>query len=154
MGLTFNSTAPIEYIQIDARNLNITSANYQKFDNGGTGFEAGTDYTILLDLEQMGGNTHLTTYPIKLQEIRFVPNKTTATAGEQSIAIKALYAHYKHQVLMGDINADGEVNVSDVTALVNRILGDTTYPDTICDINGDGEVNVTDVTTLVNRLLK
>ena len=55
---------------------------------------------------------------------------------------------------MGDINADGEVNVSDVTALVNRILGDTTYPDTICDINGDGEVNVTDVTTLVNRLLK
>lgn len=154
VGLTFNSTAPIEYIQIDARNLNITSANYQKFDNGGTGFEAGTDYTILLDLEQMGGNTHLTTYPIKLQEIRFVPNKTTATAGEQSIAIKALYAHYKHQALIGDINADGEVNVSDVTALVNRILGDTTYPDTICDINADGEVNVTDVTTLVNRLLE
>ena len=54
----------------------------------------------------------------------------------------------------GDINGDGEVNVSDVTALINKILGSSTYSDTVCDINGDGEINVSDVTALINMILK
>ena len=54
----------------------------------------------------------------------------------------------------GDINGDGEVNVSDVTALINKILGSSTYTNTVCDINGDGEINVSDVTALINMILK
>ena len=54
----------------------------------------------------------------------------------------------------GDINGDGEVNVSDVTALINKILGSSTYSDAVCDINGDGEINVSDVTALINLILK
>ena len=54
----------------------------------------------------------------------------------------------------GDINGDGEVNVSDVTALINKILGSSTYSDAVCDINGDGEINVSDVTALINMILK
>ena len=54
----------------------------------------------------------------------------------------------------GDINGDGEVNVSDVTALINKILGSSTYTDAVCDINGDGEINVSDVTALINLILK
>ena len=55
--------------------------------------------------------------------------------------------------LKGDINGDGIVNVSDVTALVNKILGEAEYTDAVCDINGDGVVNVSDVTALVNIIL-
>ena len=54
----------------------------------------------------------------------------------------------------GDINGDGEINVSDVTALINKILGSSTYSDASCDINGDGEINVSDVTALINMILK
>ena len=54
----------------------------------------------------------------------------------------------------GDINGDGEVNVSDVTALINKILGSSTYSDAVCDINGDGEINVSDVTALINLILE
>ena len=54
----------------------------------------------------------------------------------------------------GDINGDGEINVSDVTALINKILGSSTYSDASCDINGDGEINVSDVTALINLILK
>ncbi|MDO4511168.1 MAG: leucine-rich repeat protein [Bacteroidales bacterium] len=55
--------------------------------------------------------------------------------------------------LKGDVNGDGEVNVSDVTALINRILGTASYADSVCDINADGNVNVSDVTALINQIL-
>ncbi len=153
IGLTFVSSEPLDYIQIDVRNLNITSANYQKFE-GNSGFEAGKEYTIKVDMDQIGGINSLNTYPINIQEIRFVPNKTTATAGAQTIDIKAFYAHYrKNAVITGDVNGDGEVNVSDVTALINKILGTADYSDAVCDINADGTINVSDVTALINLIL-
>lgn len=55
---------------------------------------------------------------------------------------------------LGDINADGEINVSDVTALINKILDASDYSNEVCDINGDGEINVSDVTALINMILK
>ena len=51
------------------------------------------------------------------------------------------------------MNADGSVNVSDVTALVNQIIGSGSYSAQACDVNGDGEVNVSDVTALVNLII-
>ncbi len=53
----------------------------------------------------------------------------------------------------GDINGDGEVNASDVTALINKVLGSADFSNEACDINGDGVVNVTDVTALINLIL-
>ena len=53
----------------------------------------------------------------------------------------------------GDVNVDGKMNVSDVTSLINMILGVTTMDDFIGDVNGDGKVNVSDVTALVNLIL-
>ncbi|MDO4510637.1 MAG: choice-of-anchor J domain-containing protein [Bacteroidales bacterium] len=53
----------------------------------------------------------------------------------------------------GDINGDGVLNVSDVTALVNYLLGEADYPEAVCDINGDGRVNISDVTALINIII-
>ena len=57
--------------------------------------------------------------------------------------------------LKGDINGDGEVNVADVTTLVDYILGKnpTNCNESACDINGDNEINVSDVTSLVDIIL-
>lgn len=60
----------------------------------------------------------------------------------------------KPQSIVGDIDGNGEVNVSDVTALINHILNAATYESSLCDIDGNGEVNVTDVTALINILLR
>ena len=55
--------------------------------------------------------------------------------------------------LKGDVNRDGKVNVSDVTALINMILGVITKDEESADVNGDGKINVSDVTALVNIIL-
>ena len=55
---------------------------------------------------------------------------------------------------IGDINLDGNVEVSDVTTLVNMIHNGETANLELADINADGKVNVSDVTALVNIILK
>ena len=55
--------------------------------------------------------------------------------------------------LRGDVNGDGKVNVTDVTALVNMILGVIPKDENSADVNGDGKMNVSDVTALVSIIL-
>ena len=53
---------------------------------------------------------------------------------------------------LGDINLDGAVDVTDVNAVINMILGKETL-DSIADVNGDGAVDVTDVNAIINIIL-
>ncbi|MBQ2490155.1 MAG: hypothetical protein II539_00535, partial [Muribaculaceae bacterium] len=57
------------------------------------------------------------------------------------------------QGLQGDVNGDGRVNVSDVSALINMILGLEPMAEARADVNGDGRVNVSDVSALINIIL-
>ena len=56
--------------------------------------------------------------------------------------------------LRGDVNGDGSVNISDVTALINYLLtGNASGINlTNADVNSDGSVNISDVTALINYL--
>ena len=54
--------------------------------------------------------------------------------------------------LVGDVNIDGLVDISDVVALVNMILG-TTEKNAPADVNNDGLVDISDVVALVNIIL-
>ena len=55
----------------------------------------------------------------------------------------------------GDINCDGLVNVTDITALISYLLGGQPQPfnHAAADVTGDGDINVTDATVLINFLL-
>lgn len=56
--------------------------------------------------------------------------------------------------IKGDVNGDGEVDVTDINCIVNVILGTATketYPK--ADVNGDGDIDVTDVNALINIIL-
>ena len=55
----------------------------------------------------------------------------------------------------GDANGDGNVDVNDVTTVINYILGKNPDPFVFdnANVNGDDEVNVNDVTMIINMIL-
>lgn len=55
----------------------------------------------------------------------------------------------------GDVNLDGVADVSDVTALINYVLGGggSPFDKTEADFNGDGVIDVTDATAIINLVL-
>ena len=61
----------------------------------------------------------------------------------------------KNASLRGDVNGDGNVNISDVTALINYLLSGNAAGVNLggADVNQDGNVNISDVTALINYLL-
>ena len=54
--------------------------------------------------------------------------------------------------LIGDVNNDGKVNITDVTYLINLLLSNANPP-AEADVNIDGSANISDVTALINILL-
>ena len=56
------------------------------------------------------------------------------------------------QVDTGDLNSDGQVNGTDLVALVEVVLGRQTKTEA-ADVNGDGQVNGTDIVALSNIIL-
>ena len=57
--------------------------------------------------------------------------------------------------LVGDVNDDGEVNIGDVTMIINVILGGDIDADMLAraDVNVDGEVNISDVNRVIDIIL-
>lgn len=57
--------------------------------------------------------------------------------------------------LNGDVNKDGAVNIADVTALIDYLLGSDPANINLdaADVNGDNTINIADVTALIDLLL-
>ena len=58
--------------------------------------------------------------------------------------------------IMGDVNSDKKIDISDVVGMVNHILGNTpstSFKVHAADINKDGNIDISDVVALVNMIL-
>lgn len=77
--------------------------------------------------------------------------RTFLKAGESNIGVTLSLAPGS-PVKPGDVNGDGEVNISDVTALIDLLLSGETGTE-MADVNNDGEVNISDVTSIIDMLL-
>ena len=100
--------------------------------------------------------TDMGNYPITLSSIQLNMNTSTTDKVYEMhfTGLETVYLDVPDTpVVKGDVNGDGVVNVSDVTSLINKILGMVEIADEKCDINGDGIINVSDVTALINLIL-
>ena len=57
-----------------------------------------------------------------------------------------------HDYEVGDVNHDHDVNIADVTALIDYLLGSGEV-DACANVNGDEGINIADVTALIDMLL-
>lgn len=119
IGIEFNSSITIDYLTIDVRNNKFTSSNYVRYDNDGNGFEAGKTHVVKIDIDALGGADDITTYPITLREMKFVPNKS-ATKGAQTLDLKRLYSHYNLSP-SGVTNPEADVKAPKVSVNGNVI---------------------------------
>ena len=131
---------------------------------GGISYQAVTPDTIIanqeivldlpiaswIDTDDMGN------YPITLSSIQvgMGASETGKQYTMQFLGFETVYNAVSPETLLkGDVNRDGKVNVTDVTALVNMILGVIAKDEESADVNHDGRINVSDVTALINIIL-
>lgn len=71
-------------------------------------------------------------------------------ASEVNLSIKATF-----DMVLGDVNGDGLVNIADAIGLVNYILGKAAFEvdELAADANEDGMLNITDAIAIVNLIL-
>lgn len=55
--------------------------------------------------------------------------------------------------VLGDINGDNVVSITDVTALIDSLLADSAIDNEVGDINGDNKVDISDLTALIDMIL-
>ena len=111
---------------------------------------SGTSGAILNAVLAVGENVETGIYDAKMSNIVF-----TKTDGEQLKMNDAEFKIVITNVIEGDANGDGEVNVADIVEVVNYILGKPSakFVHIAADFNGDGEVNVTDIVKIVSIIM-
>ena len=103
--------------------------------------------------------------PVHLPMVHFIKiynamNQYCGWIGETSTEVTGGIDYHPEeaqpQVMAGDVNGSGVVDVSDVTAEVNFILGTKSagYNPNVVDINADQSFDVSDVTSLINSILE
>ena len=159
--LQFNLQLP-EGVSINTNGVSLGSAtdghtlSVQTLDNGdllfilySMDFKAFKD-DELLRIPITAGNTE-TTSSGKLYTVR------TATADAVSHTCEDATFNVKvtEKILIGDVNGDGSLSVTDVGMMISYIL--QTNPEGFnkdaADMNGDGDITVTDVGALITKIL-
>ena len=119
----------------------------------GLGTITGTSGALLQLTFKAADNMKVGTYNATITDVDFITtggqhvrpaNSTFKVTIEKSTA-----------ALLGDANDDGFINMSDVTAVINYVLGKNPSPFVFAnaDVNGDGYINMTDATGIINIVL-
>lgn len=83
------------------------------------------------------------------------PDATAMLGCGTNVELPVTEIGYTYERMLGDVNGDASITISDVTALINYLLsGD---PTDLCLINADvyedGKLSIADVTSIINMLL-
>ena len=111
---------------------------------------ADQSWTDRLSYPTHSGNQSVGRFPDGCDDIYLFGIPSIGKANQMSI-----YAFNLNPFLLGDVNGDGFVNITDVTCLVNYIMNpeSTTIIFKATDINSDGMINITDAVGIVNIIL-
>ena len=155
--------------QLTARlmNNNVVSENYARIFANNSSMLAGneSDYTSLPTGEDCSFSGDWSTNDNDMHQLMTVQTEVTdgtLTLGVRSNAFFKVddfrLTYLGPTVTTGDVNSDGTINISDVSALISILLGKDNTPPYIynhdaADINHDNTITISDVSALINILL-
>ena len=87
--------------------------------------------------------------PDNMRIVAFIHRLGTRVTGVQVVNCEASSLF---DAVSGDINGDGLVDIADVNAVINMMLGKVA-PTAAADVNGDGSVDIADVNAVINLML-
>ena len=87
--------------------------------------------------------------PDNMRIVAFIHRLGTRVTGVQVLNCEASSLF---DAVSGDINGDGLVDIADVNAVINMMLGKVA-PTAAADVNGDGSVDIADVNAIINLML-
>ena len=65
------------------------------------------------------------------------------------VAYSTITVTEESPIVVGDVNRDGKVDISDIVAIINTIAGNSTYKDT-ANVNNDTAIDISDIVTVIN----
>ncbi len=77
-------------------------------------------------------------------------NYNDGTTAEFNLGGKVLVLFDEQSGLVGDVNADGKVDISDIVGIINHIAGSEGYSQQLCNVNGDAAVDISDIVAVIN----
>ena len=90
-------------------------------------------------------------------QLRFVSWQADVTScgAVKSVTLTPVSSSPQPGVLVGDVDNNGNVNIADVTALIDYLLSGNNAGINVqtADVDGDSHINIADVTALIDKLL-
>lgn len=110
----------------------------------------GNSGAILNAILDVAATVNAATHEGKISDILF-----TKSNGDQLKMNEAKFNIVISSYILGDANADGTVNVSDIVEMVNYIMNNASsrFVKVAADVNEDGDVNVTDIVKVVSVIM-
>ena len=119
---------------------------FMSYSLGIDAFSGSSGALVTLDIAST--NDFVGTATIALRNVLFTTTAGVEVAFGDELCIVTVNA----DGLIGDVNEDGFINISDVTTLIDYLLGSQITPFNTgnADMNDDGVVSIADVTALID----
>ena len=81
------------------------------------------------------------------------PDATATLGCGTNVELPVTELGYTYERMPGDVDGDGSIGISDVTTLIDMMLGTATGITVNADLNHDGSISISDLTALIDMLL-
>ena len=81
------------------------------------------------------------------------PDASASLGCGTNVELPVTEVGYTYERMLGDVNGDGNISISDVTTLIDMLVGAATGYPVNADMNDDGSISIADVTELIDQLL-